>query len=1713
MEAAVAKRSRAPSPREPDADAAPGSEARLDLGKRAGSPLLAAAPVQHACARCGTGAPRLQRKEAAGAGRGAPRIAQGVRAEARAGVASAAEPLPHRERIQAAFGDHDVGAVRVQVGGPAAAANDAMGSLAYATGDRIGFRGPPDLRLAAHEAAHVVQQRAGVRIAGGVGQPGDAHERQADEVADAVVAGRSAAPILDRTTGGAPGAAVQKACACGTCERCQGGAAPVQHHLQVNARRHYEAGLPDGGVPDGAPAEGEAPARPAEDGGEAEPTATPEPDAAAGPDGGGPPASAAPATPAAPVPPGTASVPTQTATAGGTARADAAGATPGPVNAHCFNVAPQPPPEPVDERPKNPPPGESREQITSESTEAPDTDECPAEAAIDQRVSAEAPAQTAVAQATAAVAGPAPAAAAAAPAAAGGGATPAAEGGGAAGAEAEPAASPIEDAIAGAEAARDGSVEKYVTATAALEGAGRRARALPGAVPLRGPAAASVTAVLRQAAGTLERSVDEARDAIPLRLGRLAERLKRAVAVGLDKQKDAISATVERARRQARAQAGIALGAIHGEHATTVAAIRTETGTAIEAIRAQRETSQGDVTTKETTQLGAINDLYTDAKQAHRELGPVYARKVDERRNLYVGEYRRCINPDDDTFWSGNLSERRANAQISAANQTADGYHKSMIDVAEQQAGQIWKGRQKDRCAVIASARAARHSLDDRCAELVDSLESSRDRAIRSADASRRQMAAGVRASLRATMTRLADQERAQRQQADDTAYLQQVVIEQVTHDAVAGLQGTVTSAVEGMEGVLGRVQGQLAGAGATEPAALERILAQVTAAVDGGVTRLDGHVMGGEKRAQASIARTGASATAALDAVGDGNQQLADGLIESFTASMQSSAASAQQAFAGQRAGYVTQTTTARTSGVAALQGIVTALETSFATIASGVAARLEESRAKLEDSLKSSLAGLDSEATGIPKHAYEAASKEQPAWKAVVKWVLIIAIVIVVALVVGPAVIGAVGALAGTLGASAGLATVIGTVVGGAIVGAATSAVMQVINNFAEGATSWDALTAGVGKAALIGALTGALGAGLGAGVGAGVRLISNTVGRAVVQFVASTVLDVAMDLGVALATDQLSWDDLVSGRLPWTDLARTLAMSVATGSLGNVRRVQSIQSRAMQRGASVVPGRRAAAFQRHLRIQESRAQREHEAAQAARRAPPAPDAPAPDAPAARAPEAEAPAAHPAPDAQPARPAADGSPAPRPDADAAPAAPRAAESPEPAHPMRDLDSQGPPQRANAPDVDLETPVRQLSNEQLQQAATRRDVGDIAHDIAPQSRDGRIELHMCSDLCASIRLKIEQALATVHGNSKVAKALKQLRADVEAAETRLQSGDLPARDLVHEVNQVADQMAALGRQHPDIGRLLDDPTAIPTTSRTRPRGRTPDERGHAGREPLTEDRWNTSRWSADDEARWLGYPEAPDGHHWTPDTTTGRPRLQRNRYAAESTPRLEYDADALGGRGAFRLEGARRPGSLAGTATESLYPPNWQKKRGDAAGLQRHASDIDAQEAKYQERLQRARETGDVNDAAHSQRKLTEVEGERAATKAMLETHPDFELARGFASGTGYDQVWVRRVNGKVVEIIIVEAKGPGATLSAGAVKGDQMSTEWVRTTAEQMATSDTLPPAQRELADKILEGLDSGHPPVRGRAVEADPHSPTGWRDVPIPGYRGQY
>jgi hypothetical protein len=129
------------------------------------------------------------------------------------GIATPSSALPHGETIQRLFGQHSIAGIQAHTGSEAAASANAMGAQAYATGNHVVLGDRADLHTVAHEAAHVVQQRAGVQLKGGVGEAGDHYEQQADAAADKVVRGESAEAVLGTPKAGGVShgaAAVQK---------------------------------------------------------------------------------------------------------------------------------------------------------------------------------------------------------------------------------------------------------------------------------------------------------------------------------------------------------------------------------------------------------------------------------------------------------------------------------------------------------------------------------------------------------------------------------------------------------------------------------------------------------------------------------------------------------------------------------------------------------------------------------------------------------------------------------------------------------------------------------------------------------------------------------------------------------------------------------------------------------------------------------------------------------------------------------------------------------------------------------------------------------------------------------------------------------------------------------------------------------------------------------------------------------------------------------------------------------------------------------------------------------------------------------------------------------------------------------------------------------------------------------------------------------------
>lgn len=183
---------------------------------------------------------------------------------------------------------------------------------------------------------------------------------------------------------------------------------------------------------------------------------------------------------------------------------------------------------------------------------------------------------------------------------------------------------------------------------------------------------------------------------------------------------------------------------------------------------------------------------------------------------------------------------------------------------------------------------------------------------------------------------------------------------------------------------------------------------------------------------------------------------------------------------------------------------------------------------------------------------------------------------------------------------------------------------------------------------------------------------------------------------------------------------------------------------------------------------------------------------------------------------------------------------------------------------------------------------------------------------------------------------------------------------------------------------------------------------------------------------------------------------------------------------------------------------------------RPDEELLREHLKAIDAHSQTYKQRKLEAEDkqkNGDASEVhaipAHKA-KITEAIGEYQATLLMIAKYPDYEIEWTFSAGIGIDQLWHRGKEGEDNEtFMVVEAKGPGATLSTEAAKGDQMSIQWVRASLTQVVNSGKASDEERRQARRMLGAMDNGPPPeLRGVVITADKNGGAHEMDCPDKG-----
>lgn len=1068
-------------------------------------------------------------------GRGAVLVGQGesrpmrVHREAQRGLRGANDALPHRARIQAAFGRHDISSIRTRTGGEARVAASNMGSMAFASGERIAFRETPSVHLAAHEAAHTIQQRAGISLRDGVGTPGDRWERHADRVADAVAAGQSAEAILDEVTGpGTPARTPSPRAGDPASEPVQGPARAPTTDSDAQPDEAASSSEPEGDgamvqsqITSGASRMQEPPAKrvpqPSKKGDDKGDDDKGDDEATKKDDGEkANEKAAADATRDCPKP--------TNKKEAGSSKSDK---KPKTVNTHgygektCFNGRVDKEPEKQKKPSKDAKPKEQKgeNKVKFPKWEEPnDTCECHAleeeqkkrdkekgkdkskekkkEAPKKEESKCKPPEQDkkkAPPKDTATDPK--------APAAASGGGGPTSD--------------PQTLAkIAEREAARDTAVFSYAEATGSLRRMSLRTRKLAKGLHFDDPERKSapeevdkadslrrVRGFAQRATGRMFDVMDFAEQDIPQRLAAIAEATKSGIAGAIATQKANVTARIDAARAKANADANSARLAVVTTYVSDVVKASAKTHTAVAAIEAKYAESTKRLGKSRDQGLKDLNGLFARGRTKHNRHGEAQANAAIAVGNSRADTYEGCKRArkwKDNGFWTGCLSVRRYQAQQKAACKTSEGTAKNILRTAEQKGRALRMSRTHFRCALIKTASQSQGALDAYNEKLPPMLRKSLASALRQLGAVLEASLHSIDSQLAQTLQGLADQETTQRQAINDAGYLQQVAVEEIAHVSARALVAAIDGGLRTTEKTVSKFLGEVT-AGAPPPdAKLDAALKSAEEGLETGLDELLDRVTKELEASEARLVTLGMGAARSLAGITKANADTALKVEKKFFDDLTSTKAASKAAMDQITKLQVCRAEEGQKKAVDGMTKAVTAFIDADLKMYLKAIKKIGDSYKELQTDLEGQLKRMGPE---ITRNAYYAADKEQAAWKDVIAIILII---LVIALSIAATIFT--GGLAGGP-----IAAILVGIVAGAVIGAVSAALIQVINNWRTGERD---LTKGVGKAALAGAIGGAVG-GAFAGVG-------NLVVGAVIREGMRLGTRAAIHVGVTLVAD---------------------------------------------------------------------------------------------------------------------------------------------------------------------------------------------------------------------------------------------------------------------------------------------------------------------------------------------------------------------------------------------------------------------------------------------------------------------------------------------------------------------------------------------------------------------------------------------------------------
>lgn len=650
---------------------------------------------------------------------------------------------------------------------------------------------------------------------------------------------------------------------------------------------------------------------------------------------------------------------------------------------------------------------------------------------------------------------------------------------------------------------------------------------------------------LKNLSGVIQTRIQNSAAAANAKISTEVQSKKGAVAARLNQARASAQARAAGARHQVEAQAETALASIQATAMMSQIMLDTEYQTALASL--------ASLAGKETAQMQRVDRLYNDADKRYRDTGVTVGNEAAGIGNSMAAEYRSHKIHEKDSLTDGYLTDRRCEARAKAAEEVSAKYREELVKQANKQADEAMKGKAKDHETTKTVVQQSHESLTNQYTAAKQGIESASLQAMQQAGDTKSGLIRSINAQLQATLSQLRQQQVTHLQTLEDMGQTQRSLVDEIAQQSMTALLSGLDQTINGLADQVQGVHSLLNGKPVPDVIELSAKTGIARAQILKGVDVVSQGFDASLAVPEGTLTRNGQTAVEAITNAARGITDAITAGETSFTAAMNGIGRSAGNSLRQIQQGHATNSTQTAASGRDGIGQIMAAVDSTFTQLNTALEASFNQAVPGLEQGLRGCFDGAEGLQATIRAKAEEAAAAEQPAWKSIVKWVLIIAVVIVVALVVGPAVVGAVGAYLGA-------GTLATTVVAGAIVGAATSATLQVVNNVVDGRT-WHE---GVGTAALIGAVGGGVGGALGFGLNS---LATQVGGRAFAQHVATQLVmeqvgNAAVDLSTQLIT---------TGHISWHDFGVGVIMSLGTFGMSRTAKAHAISEHNMARGAA--------------------------------------------------------------------------------------------------------------------------------------------------------------------------------------------------------------------------------------------------------------------------------------------------------------------------------------------------------------------------------------------------------------------------------------------------------------------------------------------------------------------------------------------------------------